>query len=46
MTATGRGSGAEVSSEVAWVVEPRGEKFQRGWAYDSHEVGEREARSS
>lgn len=43
MTATGRGSGAEVSSEVAWVVEPRGEKFQRGWAYNSHEAGEREA---
>lgn len=46
MTATDTGSGAEVSSEVAWVVEPRGEKFQRGWAYDSHEVGEREARAA
>jgi hypothetical protein len=43
MTATGRGSGAEVSSEVAWVVEPRAEKLWRGWAYDSHEQGEREA---
>lgn len=37
MTAVGRGSGAEVSSDVAWVVEPRGEKLWRGWAYASHE---------
>jgi ketosteroid isomerase-like protein len=44
MTATRRGSGAEVESEVAWVVEPRGEKFQRGWAYTSHEEAEREAK--
>ena len=27
MTATGRGSGLEVSSEVGWVVEPRGEQL-------------------
>jgi ketosteroid isomerase-like protein len=45
MEAKSRPSGAEVRSEVAWVVEARGEKFQRGWAYDSHEVGEREARA-
>ena len=43
MTATGRGSGAEVRSETAWVVEVKGEKFQRGWAYNSHEEAEREA---
>ena len=43
MTATGRGSGAEVSSEVGWVMEPRGERFQRGWAYTSHAEAEREA---
>ena len=43
MTATARVTGAEVSSEVAWVVEPRGEKLQRGWAYGSHEEGERAA---
>jgi ketosteroid isomerase-like protein len=43
MTAKGRGSGAEVSSDVAWVVEPKGEKFQRGWAYPSHAEAEREA---
>lgn len=43
MTAKGRGSGTELSSEVAWVVEPRGERFQRGWAYDSHKEAEREA---
>jgi ketosteroid isomerase-like protein len=43
MTARGRGSGAGVSSEVAWLVEPKGEKFQRGWAYPSHQQAEREA---
>ena len=43
MTATGRVSGAEVSSEVAWVVEPRGELLRRGWAYMSHAEGERAA---
>jgi hypothetical protein len=43
MTAKGRGSGAEVSSEVAWVFEPRGDKFRRGWAYNSHDEAEREA---
>ena len=36
MTAISRASGGEVSSEVGWVVEPRGEKLQRGWAYTSH----------
>ncbi|HKH22629.1 MAG TPA: nuclear transport factor 2 family protein [Solirubrobacterales bacterium] len=43
MTATGRGTGTEVSSEVAWVFEPRGEKFRRGWAYASHKEAEHEA---
>jgi hypothetical protein len=37
MTAKGRGSDAEVSSEVGWVFEPGGERFQRGWAYMSHD---------
>jgi ketosteroid isomerase-like protein len=43
MAATTRGTGAEVSSEVAWVVEPRGERLQRGWAYGTHADGERAA---
>jgi hypothetical protein len=42
MTASGRGGGAGVDSEVAWVIEPKGEKFQRGWAYSSHKDAERE----
>jgi ketosteroid isomerase-like protein len=43
MTATGRDSGAEVNSEVGWLVEPRGEGFQRGWAYTTHADAERAA---
>ncbi len=43
MTATARGTGEERSSEVAWVIEPRGGKFQRGWAYRNHAEGERAA---
>jgi ketosteroid isomerase-like protein len=43
MNAKGSGSGDAVSSEVGWVVEPRGEKFQRGWAYMSHEEAQRAA---
>jgi ketosteroid isomerase-like protein len=43
MNARGRGTGAEVTSDVAWVVEPRGEKLQRGWAYTSHEEAQRAA---
>jgi ketosteroid isomerase-like protein len=43
MTAQGRGSGAPVSTEVGWVVEPKGERFQRGWAYTDHEEAERAA---
>jgi ketosteroid isomerase-like protein len=46
MTARGRGSGAQVSTEVGWVVEPKGEHFQRGWAYTSHEEAERAAREA
>jgi hypothetical protein len=45
MTARGRGSGARVSSEVGWVVEPKGERFQRGWAFTSHEEAERAAKT-
>ena len=45
MTAISRTTGGEVSSEVGWVVEPRGEKFQRGWAFTSHAEAEREAKS-
>jgi ketosteroid isomerase-like protein len=43
MSAVGRGSGAEVSSEVAWVVELKGDLLWRGWAYNSHQEAEREA---
>jgi hypothetical protein len=43
MTAKGRGGGTEVNNEVAWVIEPRNEKFRRGWAYGSHTEAEREA---
>jgi ketosteroid isomerase-like protein len=43
MTATGRGSGAPVSSEVGWIVEPRGDLFHRGWAYTSHSEAEQAA---
>lgn len=42
MTAKRRGRDA-VESEVAWVIEPKGERFQRGWAYPSHEDAERAA---
>jgi hypothetical protein len=45
MTARGRGSEGEVSSEVGWVVEPKGERFQRGWAFTSHEEAERAAKT-
>jgi ketosteroid isomerase-like protein len=44
MTARRRG-GEQVESEVAWVMEPKGELLQRGWAYASHEEAERAARS-
>ena len=43
MTATGRDTGDEVNSEVGWLVEPRGEGFQRGWAYTTHADAERAA---
>jgi hypothetical protein len=43
MTAKRRPGGEEVRSDVAWVVEPRGEKFQRGWSYASHEDAQRAA---
>jgi ketosteroid isomerase-like protein len=43
MRATARATGEEMRSEVAWVVEPRGEKLHRGWSYGSHEEGERAA---
>ena len=41
-----RRGGPEVDSEVGWVVEPKGEGFQRGWAYTSHEEAEWEARAA
>ena len=43
MKATARATGLERSSEVAWVVEPRGEKLQRGWSYPTHEEARRAA---
>jgi ketosteroid isomerase-like protein len=43
MNATGRASGAEVNSEVAWVMEMRDEKLRRGWAFMSHQEAERAA---
>ena len=46
MSAVGTAGGAELSSEVGWLVEPRGEKFQRGWAYTSHAEAEREAQEA
>jgi ketosteroid isomerase-like protein len=46
MEAMRRGSGEQVESEVAWVIEPKGERFQRGWAYASHEEAERAAKDA
>jgi ketosteroid isomerase-like protein len=46
MTAKRRIGGEQVTTDVAWVVEPRGEKLQRGWAYGSHEEGERAAKEA
>jgi ketosteroid isomerase-like protein len=46
MTATRRGTGGEIEREVGWVVEPKGERFQRGWSYDSHEEAQRAAKQS
>ena len=43
MTAIRRGTGSEVGSDVGWVFEPKGERFQRGWAYGSREDAERAA---
>jgi ketosteroid isomerase-like protein len=37
LRARGRGRGAEMNSEVAWVLEVEGERIRRGWAYTSHE---------
>jgi ketosteroid isomerase-like protein len=37
MKAKGRGSGAEVTSDVGWVLELRGERFQRARGYISYE---------
>jgi ketosteroid isomerase-like protein len=46
MNATKRGSGEQVKSDVAWVVEPRDGKLWRGWAYGSHEEAERAAKEA
>ena len=37
MNATRRATGERVRSEVAWVVEPRGDRLRRGWAHRSHD---------
>ena len=31
--------------EVGWVMEPRAERLQRGWAYTSHAEAERAAKA-
>jgi hypothetical protein len=46
MTARNRVNREPVSSDVAWVVEPRGETLQRGWAYPSHEEAQRAAEAA
>ena len=46
MRATKRGTGDQVDREVGWVIEPLGERFQRGWSYDSHEEAERQAKEA
>jgi hypothetical protein len=46
MTATRRRTGEEVDRDVGWVVEPKGERFQRGWSYDSHKDAKRAAEES
>jgi ketosteroid isomerase-like protein len=45
MTARRRG-GDLVENEVAWVIEPKGERFQRGWSYPSHEEAELAAKAA
>jgi ketosteroid isomerase-like protein len=45
MTAIRRGTCEKVETEVGWVFEPKGGRFQRGWAYDSHQEAERKAAS-
>jgi ketosteroid isomerase-like protein len=45
MRARGRGSGAEVTSEVGWVFEMRDALCRRGWAYTSHAEALRAAES-
>jgi ketosteroid isomerase-like protein len=44
MTGKRRGTGEQVESDVGWVIEPKGERFRRGWAYTSHEEAERAAK--
>lgn len=44
LTARRRGSGAEVTSEVAWVLEVKDGRLLRGWAYNAHEDALRAAR--
>jgi ketosteroid isomerase-like protein len=43
MNARSKSSGEQVHNQVAWVVEPRGEKLQRGWSYSTHEEAQRAA---
>jgi ketosteroid isomerase-like protein len=46
MTATRRHSGEELTSDVAWLVEPRDDRLHRGWSYPSHAHAERAAQEA
>jgi ketosteroid isomerase-like protein len=43
LRACGRTSGAEVDSEIGQLLEVRGERLLRGWAYFSHDQARRAA---
>ncbi len=43
MNAKGRASGAEITTDVGWVIEPRGERFQSAWGYATYEDARRAA---
>jgi ketosteroid isomerase-like protein len=43
MTAKRRNKPEPTDTEVGWVIEPRGDRFQRGWSYPSHAEAERAA---
>jgi ketosteroid isomerase-like protein len=46
MEARGRGSGAEVTSEIGWVFEVKGRLCRRGWAYTTHDEALRAAENA